>query len=145
MQPQAPPMQCTFVSRDKMINGKYYKCKTCPGLPPNHSICPACAAVCHYGHQLVEYSGSYYCDCGAHEPGFYCRLVQPQGPQCTFVGKPIIGCYYQCKSCPGLPPNHAICPSCAAVCHYGHQLVQLSGTYSCDCGGHKPGFWCRLK
>ena len=134
---------CTFLTsgRDSIL-GIYYKCHTCGG-PSNQAICPSCAAVCHRGHNLEKCSGSYYCDCGAHDL-FNCQLV-PGKVKCTYEDHGthmISGIFYQCQTCPA-PSNQAICPACAHICHKGHILIEHNGSYYCDCGAHRC-FSCKL-
>ena len=61
------------------ITGKSYQCLTCMekyNLPKSHTICPACAKLCHEGHVIVPSSYTlYYCDCGAHDIPNPCKLV----------------------------------------------------------------------
>ena len=68
-------------------------------------------------------------------------------PRCTYLdhGRDYIdGPFYKCYTCKDLPPNQAICPQCAAVCHRGHRLIKCDGRYYCDCGGHFINCHCKL-
>ena len=138
-----PPPECTFLSTGRQFApGDFYKCLTCGG-PDSQAICPACAHVCHRGHNLQIYHGPYYCDCGSHDL-FHCQLVH-ETLKCTFeeTGRSYMtGEYYKCHTCGG-PFSQAICPACAKVCHKGHNLQMCEGRYYCDCGAHDL-FSCKL-
>ena len=68
-------LECTFSNtpRNGYVTGIYYQCQTCGG-PDDHTICPACAKICHQGHVLTQHQGQYYCDCGSHRL-FSCKLI----------------------------------------------------------------------
>ena len=139
------PLECTFYTSGRIpMTGDFYQCLTCGG-PDSQAICPACAQVCHRGHKLQMYHGSYFCDCGAHDL-FHCQLV-PEKLKCTFEESgrsPIRGQFYQCLTLlKSGPDSQAICPACAKVCHKGHHLVESFGSYFCDCGAHDL-FSCKL-
>ena len=74
-------------------------------------------------------------------------LTRHQYTRCTYSdnGKHMIsGQFYQCQTCQNLPYDHAICPSCAHICHRGHVLTERFGQYYCDCGAHELTCECKI-
>jgi hypothetical protein len=69
-------VKCTYAQTGKKhIDQFWYHCMDCD-QKQQKGVCPACAVVCHQGHQLsVIMHGSFFCDCGAGDLKFKCKCL----------------------------------------------------------------------
>ena len=156
--PPGVPRQCNF--RETLTHHtsmEMYQCNQC-GLTGSRLACVTCYHLCHHGHGAYHkgHSSSAYCDCGDPSQNYPCKIKPPENPPppipcCTFnlTGSKsyIKQKSYKCLTCKNDEnSNITICPSCAKICHAGHQLEETSySSYYCDCGCGSLPVPCKLQ
>ena len=115
-----------------------YHCQSC-GIIGEKSICPGCARKCHSKH-VLSFSGESTnpCSCGhcCHCHIKNCGELQSSSSTCpnSKNTEPTNGPSFVCLDC-SPDGSCSICPSCAFLCHSGHNLKENPvGEFVCKCG-----------